>query len=127
MAALVVTEAIANNMDNKRPSFVAALDVKKAFDVVCHPILKKRIFLRNPDSELWPMMSALLDGNTTKIRLNNTFGAPISSHGVLAKAELAQLEITKHTLTHYLESYLEQASVRIRDLYSLVHPPVLMT
>ena len=48
MAALVVTEAIANNMDNKRPSFVAALDVKKAFDVVCHPILKKRIFLRNP-------------------------------------------------------------------------------
>lgn len=59
MAALVVTEAIAHNLDNNKSTYVAALDVQKAFDVVSHPILKQRLFLQFPDKDLWPMLSAL--------------------------------------------------------------------
>ena len=44
MAALLVTETISICMDLKTPTYIALLDVQKAFDVVSHPIVKKNLF-----------------------------------------------------------------------------------
>ena len=77
MAALIVTEAITTNLDMKRPSYVAALDVQKAFDVVSHPILKKRIFTQCQDPPLWTLMASAIDDNCTTIRVNHQHSDPI--------------------------------------------------
>ena len=39
VAVLVVTEAIADALDQKKPLFILTLDVRKAFDVVCQDSL----------------------------------------------------------------------------------------
>ena len=43
-AALLVTESIAESKDNKRPLYISALDVQKAFDIISHPSLLRKMF-----------------------------------------------------------------------------------
>ena len=78
MAALLTTEAITLSLDRKRPVFVAALDVKKAFDVVSHPILEKRLFSQCQDPLLWPILALVIEGNFTKIRVNGNYSDSIT-------------------------------------------------
>ena len=63
MAALVLTEAIAEARDQDTPLYVATLDASKAFDVVDHTSLKRRLYLSNP--ELWRSTVLLLEDNTS--------------------------------------------------------------
>ena len=74
MAALIVTETIADALDRRSTLYLIALDVKKAFDVVDHDILMhKMIDVTDPSS--W---SAIQDSlrTTTKVKLQGTFGEP---------------------------------------------------
>ena len=68
MAALVLTEAIAEARDQDTPLYVATLDTSKAFDVVDHTSLKRRLYLSNP--ELWRSTVLLLEDNTSQVKID---------------------------------------------------------
>ena len=69
MAALVLTEAIAEARDQDTPLYVATLDASKAFDVVDHTSLKRRLYLSNP--ELWRSTVLLLEDNTSQVKIDS--------------------------------------------------------
>ena len=82
MAALLATEAIAAGLDQSRSTYVAALDVQKAFDVVSHPILKARIYSQCEDLKIWSLMAQAIEGST-RIRVNGQLSKSVSlSQGV---------------------------------------------
>ena len=64
MTSLVLTAAIAEARDQDTPLYVATLDASKAFDVVDHTSLKRRLYLSNP--ELWRSTVLLLEDNTSQ-------------------------------------------------------------
>ncbi len=45
MGSLCVTEAMGESVTSKRPLYIISLDAMKAFDVVSHPILMRKLFI----------------------------------------------------------------------------------
>ncbi len=69
MAALVLTEAITEAKSTKRDLYVAALDSQKAFDVVSHPSLLRKLFLADDiDPETWLLLEDMQNGMSTAVR-----------------------------------------------------------
>ena len=56
LAALAVTEHIAESKDSKQPLYLTALDVRKAFDVVDHEILRFRLLTCIKDPYVWSVV-----------------------------------------------------------------------
>ena len=76
LAALLVSEHIAEAKDSGSPLFVTALDVKKAFDVVDHQILKLRLLPVFPEPRIWQVVVGLLTQSTSQVRVNRALGDP---------------------------------------------------
>ena len=76
MCALMVTEAIAENMDHKLPTYIAALDTQKAFDVVWRDSLFRRLYQAGI-SDTWPIHKKLLGNTIIKVRLGEDFSRPV--------------------------------------------------
>jgi hypothetical protein len=76
MAALLVTETQAENKDLKQTTYIAALDVKKAFDTVWHESLFKKLFLAGVTST-WHVHKFLLKNITVKIKLLGQYSRPV--------------------------------------------------
>ncbi len=55
-AALILTELIAESYENKKTLFLTTLDAQKAFDVVNHDILLRRLFLDGVGGDMWLLM-----------------------------------------------------------------------
>ena len=68
MAALVVTEVIADRADMGKPTYMASLDVQKAFDVVWHESLFRKLFMSGI-CDTWELHTSLLKGIHVRIRL----------------------------------------------------------
>ncbi len=69
MAALVLSEAITEAKSSKRDLFVATLDSQKAFDVVSHPSLLRKLFLaQDIDPETWSILADMHRGMSTAVR-----------------------------------------------------------
>ena len=54
-----------------RPIFVAFLDISKAFDRVCRPILFHRLWCCGVKGRLWRTIRSLFTGFTANVRLND--------------------------------------------------------
>ncbi len=78
MAALLCTEAIAEGLDKRQPVYVAALDSRKAFDVVNHTLLKKKLYSVNQDPRLWRLEEQMLDGLSAKVRVGTALSEPFN-------------------------------------------------
>jgi hypothetical protein len=76
MAALVVTEAIAEGADTKKPVFMAAIDTQKAFDVVWRDSLHKKLF-KDGIHNTWQIHKELLTDTVIKVRLGNLISRPV--------------------------------------------------
>ena len=77
MAALLVTEVQAENKDLKQPTFMAALDVKKAFDVVWQDSLFQKLFLSGVTST-WHAHTLMLKNMAVKVKLSGQLSRSIS-------------------------------------------------
>jgi hypothetical protein len=77
MASLVLTETIAENLDNNRPTLVASLDTQKAFDVVWQDSLAVRLAAELPP-ELWKVHTSLLENTCIKVKLDGSLGKKVS-------------------------------------------------
>ena len=69
MASLSLTECIAEAKDNGTDLFVASLDARKAFDVVSHPILKRKLYTAGIKGRLWRVIDDLHSGASETVRV----------------------------------------------------------
>ena len=69
MAALICTEVLANNKDKSEDTYVATVDVQKAFDSVFHPSLLRKLFIATEADATWPLFSYLLHNIEVKVRI----------------------------------------------------------
>ncbi len=65
MASLILSEAIADSTSNNEPLYIATLDSQKAFDIVHHQILIKKII---PSRRYWPTVQSMYTGITGKVK-----------------------------------------------------------
>ena len=71
MAALIVTEAIADARDKKAPLYVASLDACKAFDVVDHNSLLYKMKKIGINNSIWKVKQDSYRNITSKVRFRN--------------------------------------------------------
>jgi hypothetical protein len=77
-AALMVTEAIAEQKDKKEPLFLATLDAQKAFDVVNHPSLLWKWHELGLRGTLWQVKDLMYQDVTTKVKWRGQLSEPFS-------------------------------------------------
>ena len=66
--ALLVEEFYRNNKDLKKPTYVAFMDVKSAFDVVVHPNLMRKLYNSGIDGLNWLMINSLHHNSQTAVK-----------------------------------------------------------
>ncbi len=78
MAGLVLSEAISEAKSSKQDLFVATLDSQKAFNVVSHPSLMRKLFLASDiDPETWSVLSDMQKGMSTAVRWKGYVSRPV--------------------------------------------------
>ena len=82
MASLLLTEAICENLDARQPTYVAALDAQKAFDVVYQNSLLRRIYLQGGHKH-WRYYAASIRGTKIRVRIDGELSSTVCiSQGV---------------------------------------------
>ena len=77
MAALLATEAQAENKDQGLPTYMASLDTQKAFDVVWQDSLAVRLLLSKP-LDTWKAHTLLLEDTKLQVRIGPDLSHPFS-------------------------------------------------
>ena len=70
MAALVCTEVLANNKDISRNTFIATIDVQKAFDSVWHDFVLRKLYISTSGDSTWSVLAALMRSLRIRVRMN---------------------------------------------------------
>ena len=60
MAALICSEVLANNRYRAQDTYVATIDVQKAFDSVWHDSVLRKLFIRTTGDSTWTMLAKLM-------------------------------------------------------------------
>ena len=82
MASLLLTEAICENLDARQPTYVAALDAQKAFDVVYQNSLLRRIYMQGGHKH-WRYYAASIRGTKIRVRIDGELSSTVCiSQGV---------------------------------------------
>ncbi|MES9881858.1 MAG: reverse transcriptase family protein [Sedimenticola sp.] len=68
MASLLLSEAIIDSTSKKEPLYIATLDSQKAFDVVHHTILLKKLYYQGITGRLWSIIRLLYTNLTAKVK-----------------------------------------------------------
>lgn len=68
LAALLLSEAACASKDADLPLFVATLDTQKAFDVVHHNMLMKKLHEQGIGSHMWTIIRSMYSGLTAKVK-----------------------------------------------------------
>ena len=70
MAALVCTEVLANNKDISRNTFIATIDVQKAFDSVWHDSVVRKLYISTSGDSTWSVLAALMRSLRIRVHMN---------------------------------------------------------
>lgn len=66
--ALLVEEFYRNNVDLNKPTYIAFMDVKSAFDVVVHPNLMRKLYNQGVDGINWLVINSLHQESVTAVK-----------------------------------------------------------
>ena len=77
-AAMILSECINESRLQKKPLYVAALDVQKAFDVVDHDSLLRKLYLDGISGDDWLFMRDLYSNMTAKVKWDGFLSSPVS-------------------------------------------------
>ena len=75
-AAMVLSECINDSNHQKKPLFIAALDVQKAFDVVSHSSLLRKLYINGISGDDWLLMKDLYTGMTARVKWDGFLSSP---------------------------------------------------
>ena len=75
-AAMVLSECINDSNHQKKPLFIAALDVQKAFDVVSHSSLLRKLYIDGISGDDWLLMKDLYSGMTARVKWDGFLSSP---------------------------------------------------
>ena len=99
MAALICTEVLANNKDKSEDTYVATVDVQKAFDSVFHPSLLRKLFIATEADATWPLFSYLLHNIEVKVRIGPLTSRCVTLNQGVGKAGFHQQANISYTST----------------------------
>ena len=66
--AMILSECVNESKLQKKPLYIAALDVQKAFDVVDHDSLLLKLYLDGISGDDWLLMKNLYSNMTAKVK-----------------------------------------------------------
>ena len=93
--ALVVSEAIAEGLDQKRPLYVTMMDARKAFDVVWHSSVLVAMNEQGVTGPLWNLFVDMYGSVTSKIKLNGQLSRVIKERQGIRQGGLSSTECFK--------------------------------
>ena len=73
-ATIILSELLAEAKDEKKPLLVASLDIEKAFDVISHPHLLRKLFLAGLPGRWWQLKEDMYTGMSSKVVWENEIG-----------------------------------------------------
>ena len=79
-ATLLMSEAIAQAKDRKAPLFLATMDIQKAFDVVPHNHLLRKLYHEGLTGKWWVLKSSAYADMHTKVTWNGKTGEIVKLH-----------------------------------------------
>ena len=71
-----MTECINEAKNKREPLFVATLDVQKAFDVVNHELLLRKLYLDGITGNDWLLVQDIYSDMTTSVKWESHLSAP---------------------------------------------------
>jgi hypothetical protein len=101
LAILAVTEAIAQSITTKISLYVITLDVKKAFDVVCHASLLRKLFPIS-DANSWKFIQNSLQ-TVSSVRLQDSYGDSFQVHQGVGQGKI----LSTHNYKVYVNNLLD--------------------
>ena len=75
-AALILSECINESNAQKKPMYIAALDVQKAFDVVNHKFLLHKLYFDGITGDDWLLLSDLYTNMTARVKWDGFLSVP---------------------------------------------------
>jgi hypothetical protein len=90
MAAMLLSESIAESKEAGQSVYVCTLDAVKAFDTVHHAVLLRKLFAGGLDLESWGIIQSLYEGGCAKVKWKGllsdifTVGQGVRQGGVLS-------------------------------------------
>ena len=103
MAALVCTEVLANNKDRSQDTFVATVDVQKAFDSVWHDLVfRKMFFFATDGNTTWPFFAQLMCNISVCVRIGAERSRTVTLHQGVGQGRIPSTEQYKLHLNDLL-------------------------
>lgn len=75
-ASLLLTEAIAESLDNNESLYAAFIDASKAFDVVWHESMLRKLFYTGISKETWILTKMLYQDLHSKVKWEGKISSP---------------------------------------------------
>ena len=92
MAGLIITEAYAEAKDKNEPLIMQTLDAEKAFDVVWHDSLLRKLYKDGVRGDLWLLVKSLHTDSHTIVKWHGEHTQPILiEQGIRQGAKLSTL------------------------------------
>ena len=100
-AAVILTECILESASNKQDLWLTTLDTQKAFDVVDHSSLLRRLYLDGIHGDDWLLVKDLYTDCSSRIKWAGGLSHPINiRQGVRQGGEFYLLATTRDIITH---------------------------
>jgi hypothetical protein len=117
-AALLVSELINDAHDDKKDLFIASLDARKAFDVVNHSSLLRRLHLLDIQPEIWAVIKHLYEGAECQVKWKGELSESFALHQGVHQGRVTSTDFYKcyiDPILHRLEN--KKIGARIGPYY----------
>ena len=103
-----MTEAIADATDRRAPLYVIALDVRKAFDIVDHSSLLRKLY-HQTDSPTWRYIHQSLK-TSARVQLGGSYGRPFDVNQGVGQGKIMS--------THNYKLYVNNLLLQLTNIQS---------
>lgn len=117
-AALLVSELMNDAKDSGKDLFLASLDASKAFDVVSHVSLLRRLHLLDIPPEFWTIIQHLYDDARCQVKSRGSLSEPFTLHQGVHQGRVTSTDLYKcyiDPILHRLEE--KKLGARIGPYY----------
>ena len=99
-AAVILTECILESASNKQDMWLTTLDTQKAFDVVDHSSLIRRLYLDGIHGDDWLLVKDLYTDCSSRIKWAGGLSHPINIRQGVRQGEFYLLATARDIITH---------------------------